>query len=154
MGSVNEADSSLAEFVWQYLHDPLGFVQTCDPWGKKGRRRERASRRRAGNRPMARWSRPATSTRAGAALTTRRAPGGASPAQALCSNSSSTRSMSWSLGWSSGAQAITPDVYLWSNASVSATAATSSGSPRSAATSSRTSPWAVPLARQVSRAAA
>ena len=25
--------------------------------------------------------------------------------------------MSWSLGWSSGAQAITPDVYLWSNSS-------------------------------------
>ena len=30
--------------------------------------------------------------------------------------------MSWSLGWSSGAQAITPDVYLCSNSSVSATA--------------------------------
>ena len=45
--------------------------------------------------------------------------------------------MSWSLGWSSGAQAITPDVYLCSNSSVSATAATSSGSPRSTATSFR-----------------
>ena len=49
--------------------------------------------------------------------------------------------MSWSLGWSSGAQAITPDVYLWSNSNVSATAATSSGSPRRTATSSRTAPW-------------
>ena len=36
MGSVNEADSALAEFVGQYLHDPLGFVQACYPWGKKG----------------------------------------------------------------------------------------------------------------------
>ena len=49
--------------------------------------------------------------------------------------------MSRSLGWSSGAQAITPDVYLWSNSSESATAATASGSPRRTATSSRTSPW-------------
>ena len=49
--------------------------------------------------------------------------------------------MSWALGWSSGAQAITPEVYLWSNSSESATAATSSGSPRSTATSSRTWPW-------------
>ena len=47
--------------------------------------------------------------------------------------------MAWSLGWSSGAQAITPDVYLCSNASVSATAATSS----------RTSPWLSRSPRQV-----
>ena len=50
---------------------------------------------------------------------------------------------SWSLGRSSGAQAITPDVYLWSNSSASATAATSSGSPRRTATSARTFALAV-----------
>ena len=49
--------------------------------------------------------------------------------------------MSQSLGRSSGAQAITPEVYVWSNSSESATAATSSGSPRSTVTSSRTWPW-------------
>ena len=49
--------------------------------------------------------------------------------------------MSQSLGRSSGAQAITPDVYLCSNSSESATAATPSGSPRSTVTSSRTWPW-------------
>ena len=49
--------------------------------------------------------------------------------------------MSWSLGWSSGAQAITHEVYLCSNSSASATAATWSGSPRNTVTSSRTAPW-------------
>ena len=45
------------------------------------------------------------------------------------------------VGWSSGAQAITPEVYVWANSSPSATAATSSGSPRSTMTASRSSPW-------------
>ena len=36
MGSVNQADTDLAEFVGQYLHFPLGFVQACYPWGKRG----------------------------------------------------------------------------------------------------------------------
>ena len=49
--------------------------------------------------------------------------------------------MSQSLGRSSGAQAITPEVYVWSNSSESATAATWSGSPRNTVTSSRTLPW-------------
>ena len=36
MGSVNEADSDLARFVSKYINNPLGFVQACYPWGKKG----------------------------------------------------------------------------------------------------------------------
>lgn len=59
------------------------------------------------------------------------------PAQASFSNSSSVRSICSRLGSSSGAHAITPDLYLCSNSSVSATAATSRGSPRRTSISSR-----------------
>ena len=45
-------------------------------------------------------------------------------AQAVCSKASMTAPICASVGVSSGAQAITPDVYLCSNASASATAAT------------------------------
>ena len=55
---------------------------------------------------------------------------GSSPAQAVFSNSSRTASICSSVGWSSGAHAITPDVYLCSKSSESATAATVSGFPR------------------------
>ena len=47
-----------------------------------------------------------------------------------------------SVGVSSGAQAITPDVYLCSNASASATAATRWGSPWRISTPSRSCPVA------------
>ena len=55
---------------------------------------------------------------------------GAIPAQANFSNSSTVRSICLSVGWSSGAQAITPDVYLCLNSRESATSATCWGSPR------------------------
>ncbi len=47
-----------------------------------------------------------------------------------------------SVGRSSGAQAITPEVYLCSKSSESATAATMSGFPRSTSTPSRGFPVA------------
>ncbi len=67
---------------------------------------------------------------------------GSSPAQAVFSNSSTTASMCSSAGWSSGAQAITPEVYLCSKSSESATAATMSGFPLSTSTPSRGFPAA------------
>ncbi len=67
---------------------------------------------------------------------------GSSPAQAVFSNRSSTASICSSVGWSSGAQAITPEVYLCSKSSESATAATMSGFPRSTSTPSRGFPAA------------
>ena len=36
MATVNEADTALAEAIAQYRHDPLGFVESCYPWGKRG----------------------------------------------------------------------------------------------------------------------
>ena len=67
---------------------------------------------------------------------------GSSPAQAVFSNSSRTASICSSVGRSSGAQAITPDVYLCSKPSESDTAATMSGLPRSTSTPSRGFPAA------------
>ena len=67
---------------------------------------------------------------------------GSSPAQAVFSKASRTASICSSVGWSSGAQAITPDVYLCSKPSESATAATMSGFPRSTSTPSRGLPSA------------
>ena len=67
---------------------------------------------------------------------------GSSPAQAVSSKASRTASICSSVGRSSGAQAITPDVYLCSKSSESATAATMSGFPRSTSTPSRGFPAA------------
>ena len=67
---------------------------------------------------------------------------GSSPAQAVFSKASSTASICSSVGSSSGAHAITPEVYLCSKSSESATAATMSGLPRSTSTPSRGLPVA------------
>ena len=65
---------------------------------------------------------------------------GSSPAQAVCSNSWSTSPICPSVGWSSGAQAITPVVLWCANSRESATAWTSDGSPIRTSTLSRSRP--------------
>ena len=66
------------------------YTCMCSPRGATWRlARASTSRRRAGSRPTTPWSRPATSTRAGAARTTRHAPSTARSASRLCGVDSS-----------------------------------------------------------------
>ncbi len=92
--------------------------------------------------PSSRWSTAAQAYRSGS-----------SPAQAVSSKASRTLPICSSVGSSSSAHAITPEVYLCSNPRASATDATRWGSPRRTSTPSRGCPAASRSPRRYAAAA-